>query len=104
MKLGDNSRIIVNSKGKMRMKIGTLTQVITRVYYILELKNLLLSIGQLEEMNLTVAFKQNVCKVYHPEKGLITHYNMSSNCMFVIFVSIVFPGCFNVACDDITYL
>jgi len=35
-----------------------LIQVVTRAYYIPELKNKLLSIGQLQQKNLTIVFKR----------------------------------------------
>ncbi|GAU31821.1 hypothetical protein TSUD_58220 [Trifolium subterraneum] len=55
-------------KGNLKLCIGGLTQVITDVYYIPGLKNNLLSIGQLQQKDLTIVFKQDFCKVYHPER------------------------------------
>ncbi|GAU44848.1 hypothetical protein TSUD_112220 [Trifolium subterraneum] len=79
VKLGDDSRMEIKGKGNLKLCIGGLTQVITDVYYIPGLKNNLLSIGQLQQKNLTILFKQDFCKVYHPEKGLIISTKMSSN-------------------------
>jgi len=45
--------------------------VITGVYYVPELKNNLLSIGQLQEKGLTILIQHGKCSVYHLEKGLI---------------------------------
>lgn len=77
VKLGDDSRMMVMGKGNIRLPIGSLVQVITEVYFIPNLKNSLLSIGQLQEKGLTITFKQNRCKVYHPERGLIMQSKMS---------------------------
>ncbi|GAU23520.1 hypothetical protein TSUD_39990 [Trifolium subterraneum] len=79
VKLGDDYRMQIKGKGNLKLCIGGLTQVITDVYYIPGLKNNLLSIGQLQQKNLTIVFKQDFCKVYHPEKGLIISTKMSSN-------------------------
>lgn len=77
VKLGDNSRMMVTGKGSVKMEIEGIFQTITGVYYIPELKNNLLSIGQLQEKNLIVIFKQNMCKVYHEDRGLIVQSTMS---------------------------
>jgi len=45
--------------------------VISSVYYVLELKNNLLSIRQLQEKGLSILIQHRKCSVYHPEKGLI---------------------------------
>ncbi|GAA0162208.1 transmembrane signal receptor [Lithospermum erythrorhizon] len=49
-----------------------------------ELKNNLLSVGQLQEKGLSVMFAQDNCKIYHPVKGLIIQTQMSSNRMFIV--------------------
>ncbi|KAJ0044928.1 hypothetical protein Pint_04697 [Pistacia integerrima] len=47
VKLDNNSKMVVLGKGNIRLQIAGVTQVITDVFYILELKNNLLSVGQL---------------------------------------------------------
>lgn len=47
IKLGDNSKMLVMGKRNVKLQIGGLTQVITDVYYIPNLKNSHLSTGQL---------------------------------------------------------
>lgn len=47
VKLGNDSKIVVMGKGNVRIQVEGRTQVITKVFYIPELKNNLLSIGQL---------------------------------------------------------
>ena len=46
VKLGDNSSIGVIGKGCIQLQVNNVSQVITEVFYVLELKNNLLSIGQ----------------------------------------------------------
>lgn len=104
VKLGDNSKMLVMGKGSIKLQIGSLTQVISEVYYIPDLKNSLLSIGQLQKRGLTINFANNMCKVYHYEKGLIMQSKMSSNRMFVVMASVISPNCFKAACEDVTHL
>ncbi|KAA8517936.1 hypothetical protein F0562_015410 [Nyssa sinensis] len=47
VKLGDNSSIGVMGKSRIHLQVNHVSQVITEVFYIPELKNNLLSIGQL---------------------------------------------------------
>ena len=47
VKLGNDSKMTVLGKGNIRLQIAGVTQVIIDVFYILELRNNLLSIGQL---------------------------------------------------------
>lgn len=61
----------------------------TNVYYILELKSNLLSPGQLIEKNLTITFKEGVCRVFHQDRDLIMRSFMKSNRLFTIMGEIV---------------
>ncbi|MCI41540.1 putative copia-type polyprotein, partial [Trifolium medium] len=84
----------VIGKGNLKLRIEGYVQVLTNVYYLPGLKNNLLSIGQLQQRNLTVIFKNDTCKVYHEEKGLIMFTHMSMNHMYVIKAPVVIPQCF----------
>lgn len=85
VKLGNNSRMNVAGKGKLKLLINGVNLVVTDVYYVPELKNNLLSIGQLQERGLAILIKGGMCKIYHPERGLIIKTDMSANRMFVLF-------------------
>lgn len=54
------------------------------IIYVPELRNNLLSLGQLLQRGLTILFKDGACNLYHPSKGLIARTNMSANRMFII--------------------
>ncbi|KAJ8770604.1 hypothetical protein K2173_018095 [Erythroxylum novogranatense] len=71
VKLGNNSSLIVAGKGNIRLQANGMSQLITGVFYVPELKNNLLSVGQLQEKGLSILFQRDRCKVFHPEKGLI---------------------------------
>lgn len=69
--LGNNSCISVMGKWdiKFHMKNNTV-QTISSVFYILELKSNLISMGQLQERGYTIIIQQSRCQIHHPEKGL----------------------------------
>jgi len=84
VKMGNDSSLIVQGKGRVRMEVNGIIHVITDVFFVLELKNNLLSIGQLQEKGLVVLIQQGNCKIFHPEKGLIIETKMTHNRMFVV--------------------
>lgn len=89
VKLGNDTRMAVVAKGSIKVQLNGITQVICDVYYIPELKNNLLSIGQLQEKGLAILIKDGTCKVFHPLRGLIMQTNMSWNRMFYLSASMV---------------
>ena len=82
VKLGNDSSLTVKGKGKVRMEVNGIVHVITGVYFVPDLKNNLLSIGQLQERGLAVLIQHGKCKIFHPEKGLIMETEMTYNRMF----------------------
>ena len=48
-------------KGNVRLKVKGFNHVVTEVFYVPELKNNLLSIGQLQEKGLVILFQHNKC-------------------------------------------
>jgi hypothetical protein len=85
----------------MKICVGCVIQGVSDVYYIPDLKNNLLSIGQLQEKNLTVVFQPDQCKVSHPKRGLIIQSQMSSSLMFKI--SVISSTCFVAMCVEATH-
>jgi hypothetical protein len=100
VKLGDNSKMLVTGKENIRMFVNGFVQIITNVFYVLGLKNNLLSMGQLVEKGLAILIQQKTCKIYHSERGLIIEITMSSNRMFKLLDQVQFKEsseqvCFN---------
>jgi RNase H-fold protein (predicted Holliday junction resolvase) len=85
VKCGNNSRMSVAGKGSVRLVFNGTTFLVQDVYYVPELRNNLLSLGQLQEKDLTILIKNGICKIYHPNKGLIAETSMSANRMFILF-------------------
>ncbi|KAI9173690.1 hypothetical protein LWI28_004936 [Acer negundo] len=58
----------VMGKGSVKLLLNGVNHVVAEVYYIPELRNNLLSIGQLQERGLAILIKEGMCKIFHPEK------------------------------------
>lgn len=106
VKLGNNSRMAVMGRGTIRLQVNGYTQVISEVYYIPELKNNLLSVGQLQEKGLAILMQHGKCRVYHPRKRLIMQTNMSANKMFILLAVMApkTPTCFQTVLEDESHL
>ena len=102
VKLGNNARMTVMGRGSVRMEVEGTIQVITQAYYIPELKNNLLGFGQLQEKRLAILIQNDVCRLFHPSRGLIMKSNMSTNRMFVLlaFVNTKEHECFQNVTED----
>ncbi|KAL5747491.1 hypothetical protein ACOSQ2_024788 [Xanthoceras sorbifolium] len=61
----------------VKLLLNRINHVVVEVYYIPELRNNLLSIGQLQERGLGIVITGEMCKIFHPEKGLIIQTNMT---------------------------
>jgi hypothetical protein len=96
VKLGDNSTISVMGKGSVKQCLQGKICVITDVYYLPNLRNNLLSIGQLQQKNLTVVFSKDVCKIFHEERGLIVSTSMTLNRMYITLAPVILPNCLQV--------
>ncbi|GKD00645.1 retrovirus-related pol polyprotein from transposon TNT 1-94, partial [Tanacetum coccineum] len=70
VKLGNNSNLTVQGKGTVRLEINGVVLVITGVFFVPDLVNNLLSVGQLQEKGLGVSIFNGTCKVFHPHKGI----------------------------------
>jgi hypothetical protein len=71
VKLGNNTRMTVFGKEKVKLFLDGMQHMVTDVFYVPELKNNLLSIGQLQEKGFAILIKSGTCKIYHLVRGLI---------------------------------
>ncbi|XP_076951015.1 uncharacterized protein LOC143624177 [Bidens hawaiensis] len=83
-RLGNNTRMNVGGKGNVKLRIEGTNFIVQDVYYVAELKNSLLNVGQLQQKGLSFLFKSNTCKFYQEEKGLLFVSKMSANRMLPI--------------------
>lgn len=105
VKLGNNTKMEVMGKGSIKLKFNGVGQVITDVYYLPELKNNLLSIGQFQERDLAILIQNRMCKIYHPSRGLIIQAPMSVNRMFALLAepetqAHSTPSCFKATSEE----
>ncbi|KAG7536804.1 Ribonuclease H-like superfamily [Arabidopsis suecica] len=87
VKLGNNHKLNVAGKGVVKLVLKGVSYAISDVYYVPELRNNLLSVGQLQEKGLDVLFKggeKKTCSIFHPTKGKIAESIMSANRMYVL--------------------
>lgn len=54
VKLGNNQKLVVNGKGVVKIMLQGISHVMSDVCYVSELRNNLLSVGQLQEKGLDV--------------------------------------------------
>lgn len=71
VKLDNDSTLVAIAKRSIRVEINGTPHVISDVYYVLELKTPLLSLGQLQEKVLSILSQNGMCKIFHPERGRI---------------------------------
>ncbi|GJY62081.1 hypothetical protein Tco_0462738 [Tanacetum coccineum] len=84
VKLGNNSKLVVLGKGDIRFEIDGITQTITDVFFVPQLTTNLLSVGKLQEKGVTFVIGGGLCKIYHPQGGLITTSQLTPNRMFKV--------------------
>lgn len=87
VKLGNNHKLNVAGKSVVELVLKGVSYAISDVYYVPELRNNLLSVGQLQEKGLDVLFKggeKKTCSIFHPTKGKIAESIMSANRMYVL--------------------
>lgn len=95
VKLGNNYKMMVQGRGRVKIAIHGVTYSFSDVFYVPGLTNNLLSIGQLQERGLAVLMHEGKCRVYHPERGLIIQTTMTTNRMFVIVANTQEEKCFH---------
>lgn len=106
VKLDNNSSMAVTGKGNIRLNMNDKILSVTEVFFVLELRNNLLSIGQLQEKGLSIFLQHGKCKVFHPENVLIMETKISSNRMFMLHATSqpAKSTCFHIVIGDIMHL
>lgn len=85
VKCGNNTRMEVAGKGIVKLVFNGVKFMVEDVYYVPDLGNNLLSVGQLQEKGLAILIQNGACNIYHPQRGLIVYTHMSTNRMFILF-------------------
>lgn len=69
IKLGYDSNMTLMGKGSLKLHIRLLVQVMTKVYYLIGLRNNLLSVGHLQQKNRTINFTRIFVKCFSRKEG-----------------------------------
>lgn len=111
VKLGNDTRMQVSNKGSIKMEVDDVNFTAGDVVCVPEIKNSLLSIGQLQERDLSNLTEAGMCKIFHPHKGLIIQTKMTVNRMFILVDKMLLLSlqskqkvCFNATSDDLSHL
>lgn len=64
---GSDSKMVVMGRGNVKLCFKGRIHVIIVMYYIPKLRNNLLSVAQLQQRNITIVLKNNVCQLFHGE-------------------------------------
>lgn len=106
VKLGNDTKMDVMGKGNIVIEIKGQTQTVTDVFFIPELCNNLLSMGQLLGRGITILMTNGVCKLYHPRRGCIIESVMTANRMFTVDTNILTneSACFNANTTEVSEL
>ncbi|KAL8123000.1 hypothetical protein AgCh_011102 [Apium graveolens] len=78
VKLGNDTRMNVLGRGNINLRVNGVDHVVQDVYFVPELKNNLLSLGQLQERGLAILIQSGMCRIYHPSRGFVTPPNPGS--------------------------
>ncbi|KAG6396851.1 hypothetical protein SASPL_143008 [Salvia splendens] len=87
VKLGNNSRLSVIGKGDVNLCVNGRSHIISDVYLIPELTSNLVSLGQFVQKGCEILMHHGVCKLYHPDLGLIMQSRMTANRLFKIMAT-----------------
>ncbi|XP_060217072.1 uncharacterized protein LOC132644495 [Lycium barbarum] len=83
VKFGNNSRIAVKGKGKVKLRTkSSFMQIISDVYFAPDLKTNLISVGHLHENGYDVSIKHGICRIQDSNHGLIVEAKMTANKLF----------------------
>lgn len=98
---GDKSKIPVKGKGKIliRLKNGT-HQFISNVYYVPNMKNNILSLGQLLEKGYDIHLKDHSLSIRDQRENLIAKVPMTRNRMFALIIQNDVAKCLKVCFKD----
>jgi transposase InsO family protein len=98
----------VFGKGRVRLHLNDSNFVITDVFYVPELKNNLLSIGQLQKRGFAILIQSGKCHIYHPQRGLIIQSEMTASKMFLLLANFQPKKekntCFHTTTSDLAHL
>ena len=105
VKFGNNNKVSMMVKGQVIIHTkGNVTQTISNVLLISDLKTNLLSISQLQEKGYEILIKDKVYCIYDEKLGLIVQVKMTTNRMFPLYPNNIVQTCFAAQLKDLAWL
>ena len=105
VKLGDEFKISIMGKGEVTiLNKDNNNETIFNVFFVLDLKTNLLSVGQLLENGYELSFKDGACKIQDSKSILIAEATKTGNQMFPFYLHITSHTCFSVKLKDDAWL
>ena len=95
-------KVMENGDIEIRTKNG-FVETISNVLYVPNLKNNLLSVGQLQEKGYVITIQKGVCEIYDSTRGAIAVVQMSSNRLFPLKITSV-QSCLVAEVKDYSWL
>ena len=94
VKFGDGSRVAIQGRGTIifRCQNGE-HRVLMDVYYILQLRSSIISIGQLDERGSEVLIKDRVLRIRDQEQRLLVKVKRSQNQLYLLNLKVEQPVC-----------
>jgi hypothetical protein len=101
VKFGDATAIKIKGVGSIIFKAKTGEHLLlTSVYYILALRNSIISIRQLDENGSRVEIEDSVLCIWDRSRRLFAKVNRGSNRLYVLHVQVAHPLCIATRRDD----
>lgn len=105
VRFGDGSTVDIKGKGTVYFKCKNVDELAFKeVYYIPELCNNIVSLGQLSEAGNEVLLKGEFMWIYGRQKKLIMKFKRSENRLYKILLETSNPGCLMSKVEDSTWL
>ena len=94
---GDLSQRPVEGRGRILIKLKNGEQkFITEVFYVPDMKNNILSLGQFLEKGFEVQMKDKNLKIFDESGAMIASVKMTRNMMFPLDLNIYLSNCFKI--------
>jgi hypothetical protein len=101
VKFGDASGVEIKGAGSVVFTAASGEhRLLTEVYYILALRNSIISLGQLDENGSRMEVEHGVMRIWDPSRRLLAKVRRSPNRLYILNVKVAQPCCLAARRDD----
>ncbi|CAL1392261.1 unnamed protein product [Linum trigynum] len=105
VKFGDGSSVEICGRGSVLLQCGTGEQkVLTNVYYIPQLKNNIISMGQLDENGCKIVIEDGVMCVLDRQRKMLAKVKRARNRLYILSITEAQPVCLMTKHNDESWL